>query len=275
MSSAGEIYVSVEQPGAGIQVFAPDGRFLRAWPNAPSDLHGFVIRETPDGEHLYGASLRGQTIVKMTLDGDVVLEIPRSAIPREYWVENQFSEELGVLLSGLDVTPNGELYVTDGYSSDYIHRFDNNGIYLGTFGGKAAPYGFDILHKLALDTRFDPVRIIATDRRNNRVVHLSLEGEFLGVVADDLLLPAAVAIDGDNAIVAELQGRVTVLDKDGNLVTRVGENTQDGIGGNQLPPEQWRNGYVVAPHGVATNSEGDLFIAEFSTYGRVHKFDSR
>jgi len=48
-----------------------------------------------------------------------------------------------------------------------------------------------------MDTRFDPVRIIATDRLNNRVVHLSLDGAFLGVVNDQLLLPAALTIDGD------------------------------------------------------------------------------
>ncbi|HET7609498.1 MAG TPA: hypothetical protein VFL84_12530 [Gammaproteobacteria bacterium] len=35
------------------------------------------------------------------------------------------------------------------------------------------------------------MRIIATDRLNNRIVHLSLDGEFLGVVNGELLLPAA------------------------------------------------------------------------------------
>jgi hypothetical protein len=49
-----------------------------------------------------------------------------------------------------------------------------------------------------MDTRFEPVRIIATDRLNDRVVHLSLDGTFLGVVNDELLLPAALAIDGDD-----------------------------------------------------------------------------
>jgi hypothetical protein len=92
----------------------------------------------------------------------------------------------------MDVAPNGDLYVVDGYSSDVIHRFDGDGRYLASFGGKAAPYEFDILHKIAIDTRFEPVRIIATDRLNNRVVHLGLDGEFLGVVNADLLLPAAV-----------------------------------------------------------------------------------
>jgi DNA-binding beta-propeller fold protein YncE len=211
----------------------------------------------------------------MTLAGDVVLEISREVIPREYWTENRFSTELGVLLSGMDVAPNGDLYVTDGYSSDYVHRFDSRGRYLGTFGGKGAPYEFNILHKIVMDTRFDPVRIIATDRLNNRVVHLSLDGEFLGVVNDELLLPAALTIDGDNVIVGELNGRVTILDKAGRALMHVGTNTAEGIGGNRLPPDQWRTGYVVAPHGVATNAEGDLFVAEFSTFGRVHKFDRR
>ena len=275
VSRSEEVYVSVETAGMGVQVFSPDGRYLRSLDNAPADLHGFVIRDSGDGEHLYGVSLRGQKFVKMTLGGEVVLEIARDAIPRQYWTENRFSTELGVLLSGMDVAANGDLYVTDGYSSDFVHRFDRNGKYLETFGGKAAPYGFDILHKLTIDTRFSPARIIATDRLNNRVVHLSLDGEFLGVVNDDLLLPAALAIDGDNVIVGELNGRVTILDKAGKIVAHLGTNTVEGIGTNRVPPQLWRTGYVIAAHGVATNADGDVFIAEFSTFGRVHKFDRR
>ena len=177
VSKAGEVYVSVETAGMGVQVFSPDGRYFRKPRERPADLHGFVIRDAGDGEHIYGVSLRGQKFVKLTLGGDVVLEIARDAIPREYWTPNRFATELGVLLSGMDVAPNGDLYVTDGYSSDYVHRFDARGRYLGSFGGKAAPYGFNILHKIAMDTRFDPVRIIATDRLNNRVVHLALDGD--------------------------------------------------------------------------------------------------
>lgn len=275
VSAAGDVYVSIETDGMGVQVFSDDGRYLRSLEGSPSDLHGFVIRDAGDGEHIYGVSLRGQKFVKMTLDGEIVLDIPREAIPEEYWTENQFSSELGVLLSGMDVGPNGDLFVSDGYSSDFVHRFDSEGNYLETFGGKAAPYEFNILHKIAVDTRFDPVRIIATDRLNNRVVHMGLDGEFLGVVNDQLLLPAALTIDGDYVIVGELQGRVTILDKAGNIVRHVGTNTDEGIGTNRVPPDQWRTGFVIAAHGVASNSDGDIFVAEFSTFGRVHRFDRR
>jgi DNA-binding beta-propeller fold protein YncE len=273
VSSAGEVYVSVQDPAAGVQVYSPEGTFLRNLPGAPSDFHGFVIRKQADGEFLYGATLRGQTIVKMTLEGTIVMTIGSSAIPDQYKVRNARSNQLALLLTGLDVAPNGDLYVSDGYASDSIHRFDRSGKYIASFGGKQAPYNFNTLHKLAIDTRFQPARIIACDRANNRVVHLSLDGAFLGVVATGLLLPAAIAIDGDNAIVGELSGRVTVLDKAGAVVTRIGANTEQGIGTNKIPPAQWRTGFVLSPHGVALNTKGDLFVSEFSAFGRVHRFN--
>ena len=273
VSSTGDVYVSVQDPAAGLQVYSPDGKFLRNVNGAPSDFHGFVIRKDATGEYIYGATLRGQTIVKMTLEGNIVMTIGSSAIPDQYKIRNARSNQLALLLTGLDVAPNGDIYVADGYASDYIHRFDRSGRYLGSFGGKQAPYSFNTLHKLAVDTRFAPARLIACDRANNRVVHLSLEGVFLNVVAKDLLLPAAIVIDGDHAIVGELTGRVTVLDKQGAVVTRVGANTEQGVGSNKLPPAQWREGFVLAPHGVALNPRGDLFVSEFSAFGRVHRFN--
>lgn len=273
VASNGEVYVSVQDPQAGLQVFAADGTFLRNVPGAPSDFHGFVIHREEEGEFIYGATLRGQTVVKMTLDGTIVMTIGSSSIPDRYKARNARSNRLALLLSGLDVAPNGDIYVTDGYASDYVHRFDRQGTYLTSFGGKQAPYSFNTLHKLAVDTRFEPARLIAVDRANNRVVQLGLDGAFLGVVATDLLLPAAVTLDGDHAIVGELGGRVTVLDKTGAVVTRVGANTEEGVGTNKVPPAQWRTGFVLAPHGVAINSRGDLFVAEFSAFGRVHRFE--
>jgi DNA-binding beta-propeller fold protein YncE len=273
VSSAGDVYVSVQDPAAGLQVYSPDGKFLRNVNGAPSDFHGFVIHKEDGGEFIYGATLRGQTIVKMTLEGNIVMTIGSASIPDQYKVRNARSNQLALLLTGLDVAPNGDIYVTDGYASDYIHRFDKTGTYITSFGGKSAPYSFNTLHKLAIDTRFTPARLIACDRANNRVVHLSLDGQFLGVVAKDLLLPAAIVIDGDNAIVGELTGRVTVLDKAGAVVSRVGANTEQGVGTNKLPPAQWREGFVLSPHGVALNAHGDLFVSEFNAFGRVHRFN--
>lgn len=312
VSSKGEVYVSVEaplwrqnvdawgrnvptdvplptnyaDPVAGLQVYAPDGTYLRNVPNAPKDLHGFIIHKEPDGEFIYGvrtaeraappdqttADWYKQAVVKMTLDGKMLLTIPASAIPEQF--KNHRPDGIAFMrLTDVAVGPNGDLYVSDGYGSDYIHRFDRNGKYLTSFGGKKEPYDFSTLHKLALDTRFTPPRLIATDRAHNRMVHLSLDGEFLGVIIKDMLLPAAVAIWGDYAYVGGLRGPVTLLDKAGKVVTTFGTNTTAAEAGNRLlEPAKWRPGILATAHGIAVNEHGDVFVSEFNVFGRVNRF---
>jgi hypothetical protein len=273
VSSKGDVYLSVMDSKAGLQVYGNDGKFLRNVPNAPNDFHGFVIRKQSDGEFIFGPRLGGQSIMKLTLDGKVILNIPASDIPDEFKNKNAKTGKTSVALTAMDVAPNGDLYVTDGYASDYVHRFDASGKYLKSFGGRKAPYNFKTLHKIAIDTRFEPARIIGCDRANGRVVHMSLDGEFLGVIASDLRMPAAVAIYGEYAAVGELNGRVTILDKQGKVVSELGANTEPGVGGNNVKPDKWRTGVVISPHGVAFNEHGDLFVSEYSQFGRVHRFN--
>jgi hypothetical protein len=280
VSSKGEIYVSVMDTNAGLQVFAPDGKWLRDVPNAPGDFHGFIIRKQKDGEFIYGPRLGGQEILKLKLDGEVALKIPAAAIPDQFKNKQAGKgqdKDKGapfVRLTAMDITPDGDLFVVDGYASDYIHRFDRQGNYLKSFGGKGAPYNFKTLHKIAIDTRFNPPRLIGCDRANLRVVHLSLDGEFLGEIAKDMLLPAAVAIHGDYAAIGEIKGRVTLLDKAGKVVAQLGANTTaDEVGTNKTEPAKWRPGVVTAPHGVAFDARGNVYVAEYSLFGRVHRFD--
>ncbi len=242
-------------------------------PNAPSDLHGFVIKKEEDKEFIYCVRVGGVELLKLDLDGKTILKIPASSIPNKFKRNGKNGKTL-VRLTGADVSANGDIFLTDGYSSDYIHRFDKKGKYLNSFGGKDAPYGFSTLHKLVIDTRFNPARIIGMDRANNRVVHLGLDGEFIGVVVEGLLLPACIHIHGDWAVIGELHGRVSVLDKKGNIFALVGGNEKkDEIGTNRTAPEKWCEGVVTAPHGITCNAKGDIFVAEWKITGRVHRFN--
>jgi hypothetical protein len=177
-------------------------------------------------------------------------------------------------LTGIAVAPNGDIYVSDGYASDFLHRFNKEGKYLGSFGGKQPPYSFNQLHKIALDTRFEPARLIGTDRQNSRLVHFALDGKLLGVAATDLKRPGALAVRGEYLAVSELAGgRIDILDKEGKVVTQMGTNAvADTVGVNTVPPEKWQPGQVTAPHGLAFTPQGDLFAAEFNLFGRVHLF---
>lgn len=272
VSSTGEVYVSIlSGPREGIQVFGSDGKYLRNVPDAPNDFHGFVIHQEPDGEFIYGTRLSGQTILKMKLDGEVVLQIDGSAIPPEFVASRNGMPSLR--LTAVDVAPDGRIFAVDGYSNDYIHVFSPEGKYLKSFGGKQAPYSFKTNHKIAIDTRFDPPRILCCDRENYRVVFLSLEGEVLSVVPD-MMRPAAAVIFGDWAAVAEIQGRISLLDKDGNVVTTVGHNTnKEQTATNKVKPEDWQTGILTAPHGIDFDKDGNLFATEYNIYGRVLRYD--
>src|SRR4051794_18963596 len=147
VSSNGDVYVSTMDPKAGVQVYADDGKFLRLVPDAPNDFHGFVIHKDAGGEFIYGARLGTGDILKLTLEGKEVLRIPPSAIPDEFKAKSK--EGVATQrLTAMDVAANGDLYVTDGYSSDFVHRFDKTGKYQKSFGGKKEPYNFKTLHKI-------------------------------------------------------------------------------------------------------------------------------
>jgi len=274
VSPAGEIYVSVQGgEHTGIQVYSAQGRYLRNVPGAPPDLHGFIIAQAPDRQfYIYGVSRLAQEIIQLKLDGSRVLTIPASAIPAQY----KKDDKQAINLTGIAVAANGDIYVTDGYGLDFIHRFDKSGKYLATFGGKGAPWNFDQCHKIAIDTRFKPVRLICTDRRHDRLVHMDLNGHVLGVFGWGLRLPSALAIHGNELAVGELMGRVSLLDRDGHITAVIGSNDNvEEIRTNKAPPEIWKSGLFYAPHGVTYDTKGNLLVTEFNQYGRITRIERK
>jgi hypothetical protein len=269
IDSVGLIYLSVSGgEKAGVQVFSKDGQYLRNLPNAPHDLHGFVIKKAGAQEFLYGSLLKGQSIIKMTLDGDVIFTIAGSLIPDKF----KHPKKKTLKLTSVDVAPNGDIYAVDGYGLDYIHRFDQEGKYKETFGGRKAPYSFSNCHKIFIDPRFTPARILCCDRKNGRLVHLSLDGEVIGEFATGLRRPSAVDFDGDTVAVAEIFGRVTLLDKEGKVVKILSDNAKIK-GGNNWPKDIWQDGLVVTPHGICFDQEGDIIVSEYNKFGRVLRLE--
>lgn len=268
LSPAGEIYASIQGGDhPGIQVYSSQGKYLRDVPGAPPDLHGFIIARGPDGKsYIYGVSRLAQQVIQLTLEGKNVLTIPASAIPDRY----KKNEAQAINLTGIAVAPNGDIYVTDGYGLDYIHRFDKAGKYLATFGGKAEPYSFDTCHKIAIDTRFTPLRLLCTDRKHNRLVHMGLDGHLIGTYAEDLRLPSALSIRGNELAIAELEGRVTILDRDGKVLAHIGTNDNAAeYHVNTTPPSVWKPDRFYAPHGITYDTAGNLLVTEFNQYGRL------
>lgn len=270
VSPAGDIYVSVQGGNhPGVQIYDAKGRYLRNLPDAPPDLHGFIIAPSADGTpNIFGARLLGQQIIQMTLDGKVVLVIPAAAIPDQY--KTSADGRLYLFLTGVAVAPNGNIYAVDGYGRDFIHRFDRTGHYLGSFGGRSDPWDFSQCHQIALDPRFTPPRLLCADRLHGRVIQMDLEGNVLGTLADGFRWPSALAIYKNELAVAELEGRVTIVGLKGEALASIGANDNpDQVKTNKIPPERCDPTLFYAPHGIVYQADGNLLVTEWSEWGRV------
>ena len=234
VDSAGLIYVSVQEQDAGLQVYDQTGKFVKAL-KLPNSLHGFVIRKTTEGEFIFAAVLNEQRLIKCTLDGTIVMEIKADAFPAAQGKTKDGKNALK--LTNCDVAANGDIYIVDGYGKSWIFQFDKAGKFKQVFGGPTQKVGekaFANTHKIFVDNRYSPARLLCLDRGNNRMFHLDLDGTNPQMIADKgLRNPSSASFHGELMCVAEIAGRVSVWNKEGKMVAELGAN--DTKGQNQHP----------------------------------------
>lgn len=265
IDKAGNIYVTTDTP-RGIVVFSPGGKFLRTV--GPTRIHGLEIREENGVEYIYGARPADHEVIKLRLDGEQLWAIH---FPPEAGI---YKDEKGFNPCAVTVGPDGSIFIADGYGANYVLKYDKDRKFVKAFGGPGEAEGkFKTCHGIALDTRQGKPLLLVCNRNNNRVEYWDLDGNFVKVIQKDLRMPAAVHIRGDYAVFPELQGRVTVLDKNGNIVAQVGDNPNEKQRANfGLPPDQWTVGICNSPHGASIDKDGNLIVSEWSQFGRLHKF---
>ena len=265
LDKKGDVYVTTDTP-RGIVVFSPEGKYLRSL--GPTRIHGLEIREENGAEYLYAARPSDHEVMKVKLTGETVWVI---GAPGEAGL---YPDGTGFNPCALTVAPDGSIFVADGYGSNHVLKFDKNRKFVKAFGGIGSEEGkFMTCHGIAVDTRFNPPLLLVCNRNNDRVEHWDLDGNFVKVIQKDLRMPAAVHIKGDYAVFPELKGRVTVLDKSGNIVAQLGDNPKVPQRANfGLPPNQWTDGIFNSPHGASFDQDGNILVTEWSQFGRVHKF---
>jgi len=267
VDKAGNIYTSAD---AGVFVFSSEGQVIHSYLGKEySRLHDMEIREEADGEFIYGARNANAEGIKFNIkSGEIVLKLP-------------FPKESGLNLdkfnpTAITVAANGDIFLSDGYASNHVFKFDKTGKYLMHFGVKGNELKqFNTAHGMTLDTRYQPARLLICDRNHQpkgRLLHYSLDGEFIEEIATGLGMPTSAAVQGDYVSVPDLQGRVVILDKSNTIIAVLGHNADKAKGGNfKVPQAQWVEGVFSGTHGSYWDKDGNLYVQDWNVAGRIMK----
>jgi hypothetical protein len=137
--------------------------------------------------------------------------------------------------------------------------------------------GFANTHKVFVDTRFSPARLLCLDRGNNRMFHVDLDGSNARMIANKALRnPSSASFHGELMCVAEIAGRVSVWNKEGLMVASLGVNDTKGQTNTpRVTPADWREGVVTSPHGITFDNDGNILETEWNTFGRVLRWNRK
>jgi hypothetical protein len=267
---AGNLYVST-QSSTGVLVYDADGKLLKTIASQYPEVHSLVHAEEGGVEYFYATVQKGTPqenwlFVKMKTDGTVVQKI---TAPREAGFNAPNEWRITAAVPG----PDGSIYIANGYGDSRIFKFDKAGNYQAAYSGKGSEDGqCNCSHGLAVDTRYAQPMLLVCDRENRRLSHYDFDGNVVGNVTLHMRRPCQVSFWGDYAVVSELEGRVTILDKDNVPVAFLGDNPDH---------EQWAN-YKLLPgdikplcfsaaHGCFIDSQANIFVSDWNQSGRVTK----
>lgn len=267
IDKSGNIYTSARK---GVVVFSPDGKVIHSYLGAAySNLHDMEIREENGTEFIYGARNADAEGIKFDIrSGEIVLHLP--------YPEESGLGSIKFNPTAITVTDNGDIYLSNGYASNHIFKYDKAGKYLSHFGSKGNGLKqFNTAHGMTLDKRYDPPRLLICDRNHQpkgRLVHYSLEGEFIEEVVTGLGMPTSVSIQGDYVSVPDLHGRLVILDKTNTIIAVLGHNPDRKTGRNfNVPQEEWVEGIFSGTHGSYWDSSGNLYVQDWNVAGRIMK----
>src|SRR5246127_1440841 len=241
-----------------MMVFDRDGNFLRSWGEGQYPrAHG--VHVTPD-DTMFLTDDGGHFVRKVTLDGEVLLERGVPGKPSPFMSGEPFHRCTHTALS-----PSGEIYVSDGYGNARVHKYTPDGRLIKSWGEPGTDPGqFNIVHNIAADA---DGWVYVADRENHRGQGFDGNGRY-ETQWNNLHRPCALCCCGGkqpNFIIGELGPgmavnrkvpnlgpRLSIVDAQGNRIARLGGEHGPGV----------ETGKFLAPHGLALDSKGDIYVGE-------------
>jgi len=251
-----------------VMVFDREGNLLTSWGEEFfKRAHGSY--SGPDGS-VYCTDDINHTVSKFTPQGKLLQVLGSKDQPSDtgYVQHSDLHESLATIRhggppfnrpTGIALSPSGEIYVSDGYGNARVHKFTPDGTLLFSWGEPGTgPSQFSLPHSMWVDKR---ERVWVADRENHRIQIFDARGEFLNQ-GTDLNHPTDIFIDDEETVyVSALSRRVSIFTIDGKLLARWGNQGQ--VKETDL---------FIAPHTIAVDSHGDIYVGEVSgTHDRIDR----
>ncbi|MSR29854.1 MAG: hypothetical protein EXS03_09865 [Phycisphaerales bacterium] len=265
---AGRIYLA-QTVGAtsemkdGVCVYDATGKFLHSWGGQfAHGAHGLDLREESGEEFLYHCDTRRRCVEKTALDGRVVWNI---GCPMESGVYAKPEEWCP---TNVAFSPDGDLFVGDGYGRSFIHRFGKDGSWKKIVARPGAGLGeVNCPHGLWIDPRSSTPTLVVADRGNRRIQVLDLDGKHIAFHTDGVRMPCDMKFRDGAMLVPDLESVVTLYDPAFRPIVSLGDGHPTALRGAQ------RSGFVpgkfVHPHDAIWLASGDILVAEWVPIGRV------
>jgi hypothetical protein len=287
IDKAGNLYVIHEgradmKEHPSIFVFDSAGKFMKAFGSEfQGGGHGIEIREEDGTEFIYVAAYQNvKAIAKLDMNGNIVwyrkapmdsgvYQPQENLSTKAEWGEGRF------LPTNFAFLPDGDFLLADGYGAFYIHRYDKDGTWKSCFGGRGEGEGkFNTPHGIWIDSRGTEPHVVVCDRAHHTLQILTVDGKHLKTITG-FGLPANADVLGDLLLIPELHARVTLLDKEYNVVAHIGDDVArvTGKGGGDVRGNSklWEQGKFVHPHDACFDPQGNIYVAEWVATGRISR----
>ncbi|PWJ57997.1 hypothetical protein CLV98_105177 [Dyadobacter jejuensis] len=288
--SQGRLVMLGDHTQNNILIFDKSGKLLDSWGHAYPGGHGLSLGIEQDGSDFllitdcgWFQNRTGQwekqqgQVVKTTVDGRLRFTLGH---PRTIGI---YKDDEPFMPTETALAPNGDIYVADGYGSDYIIQYDQFGQYIRHFGGHHnanKEHNLHNAHGVAVDLRNpNSPRLICTSRAENCFKVFSMEGKFLHridlpgmhvcrAVLKENTLYAGVCWSKDASGKTDYgdSGFVTILDDKDKVVSSPGGTAPHYQNGRLLPSQQDQAATFQHGHDVCVDEDHNLYICQWKAH---------
>lgn len=271
MDKKKRIFLLTNEVKNNIIIYDRSGKLLDSWGHQFPGGHGLTIHDEGGEEFLYITDTQLGEVYKVTLYGKVLMTLKHPKFIGAYGDCDKFKP------TETCIGPNGDIYVADGYGSQFMLQYTAKGEFIRKFGGDS--FGekyFKQAHGITLDTRNpnDPV-LMCTDRVKTCFKVFSLNGEYRSSIQVPGAYVSRAVFDGEmmysgvcfsalkNHMLTYNAGFVTILDGNNKVVSNPGGTKPTYKQGELLPMVQDKPIFKHC-HDVCVDPDKNLIVAQWN-----------